>query len=206
MFRPVVTLAFLGTLAVSGCGVLQSGQRTEPEPDYDDPGGYQDTGYGSATRVAQTACRDAIVRRWRVPESRVRTTGRSTNADGESLVNWEIQDGGAGYCRVDVNGEVSALEVERSRDERSGGFDDDEFDNYPDDNDDFGSREVRSSQLRACRDEVVRRLGVRPSEVGMSAGELDDRQMAYIEWNLNNGRVGSCLVDNEDVVVRFRSR
>jgi hypothetical protein len=205
MYRPVVTLAFAGILAVSGCGVLQSGQRTEPEPDYDDPGDYQDTGYGSATRVAQAACRDAIVRRWRVPESRVRTTGRSTNADGESLVNWEIQDGGAGYCRVDVNGEVSALEVERNRDGRPGDFDDD-GDVGDFDDDDFGSREVRSSQIRACRDEVVRRLGVRPSEVGMNAGELDDRQMAYIEWNLNNGRAGTCLVDNEDVVVRFRSR
>ncbi|MGH7518237.1 MAG: hypothetical protein ACREOC_12345 [Gemmatimonadales bacterium] len=180
--------------------MLRSGQRTEPEPDYDDPGDYQDTGYGSATRVAETACRDQIVRRWRVPESRVRTTGRSTNADGESLVNWEIQDGGAGYCRVDVNGNVSALEVERTRDGRTGDGD------FDDDNDDFGSREVRSSQLRACRDEVVRRLDVRPSDVGMNAGELDDRRMAYIEWTLNNGRAGSCLVDDENVVVRFRSR
>ncbi len=196
MYRPVCYAGLRRNARRSGCGVLQSGQRTEPEPDYDDPGGYQETGYGGAPRVAQTACRDEIVRRWRVPESRVRTTGRSTNADGESLVNWEIQDGGAGYCRVDVNGNVSALEVERSRDDRSGGFDDDEFD----------SREVRSSQIRACRDEVVRRLDVRPSEVGMSAGELDDRQMAYIEWNLNNGRAGSCLVDDQDVVVRFRSR
>ena len=205
MYGAVVTLAFAGMLAVSGCGVLQSGQRTEPEPDYDDPGDYQDTGYGSASRVAQTACRDEIVRRWRVPESRVRTTGRSSNADGESLVNWEIQDGGAGYCRVGVNGNVSALEVERTRDGRTGD-NDGNFGDFDDGNDDFGSREVRSSQIRACRDEVVRRLGVRPSEIGMNAGELDDRQMAYIEWNLNNGRAGSCLVDDEDVVVRFMSR
>jgi hypothetical protein len=204
MHRPVISLAFAGLLALSACGVLQSGQRTEPEPDYDDPGGYQDTGYGSSTGVAQTACRDEIVRRWHVPESRVRTTGRSTNADGESLVNWEIQNGGAGYCRVDANGTVSELKVDETRDQRAG---DDTFDNnVPDNNDDFDSREVRSSQVRACREEVVRRLDVRPSEVGMSAGELDDRNMAYIEWNLRDGRTGSCLVDDQDLVVRFRSR
>lgn len=207
MHRPAIALAFAGMLAVSACGVLQSGQQNEPEPDYDDPGGYQETGYGSASGVAQTACRDEIVRRWRVPESRVRTTGRSTNADGESLVNWEIQDGGAGFCRVDVNGNVSELKVERTRNGRADDFDDDgDFGDFDDDNDDFDSREVRSSQIRACRAEVVRRFDVRPSEVGVSTGQLDDRQMAYIEWNLDNGRSGTCLVDEDDVVVRFRSR
>lgn len=203
MHRPVMSLAFAGMLALSACGVLQSGQQSEPQPDYDDPGGYQDTGYGTSSGVAQTACRDEIVRRWHVPEARVRTTGRSTNSDGESLVNWEIQDGGAGYCRVDSNGNVSELRVEESRDQRSS---DGSFDNFPDDNDNVDSREVRSSQVRACRDEVVRRLDVRPSEVGTSAGELDDRNMAYIEWNVRNGQSGTCLVDDQDVVVRFRSR
>jgi hypothetical protein len=209
MHRPAMTLAFAGVLALSACGVLQTGQQAEPEPDpdYDDPGSYQDTGYGSSSRVAQTACRDEIVRRWHVPEARVRTTGRSTNADGESLVNWEIQDGGAGYCRVDANGNVSELRVEENRDQRAG---EDDLDNFPDDNDDdddvIGTREVRSSQVRACREEVVRRLDIRPSEVGMNAGELDDRNMAYIEWNARDGQAGSCLVDDQDVVVRFRSR
>jgi hypothetical protein len=204
MHRPVMSLAFTGMLALSACGVLQSGQQSEPEPDYDDPGSYQDTGYGTSSGVAQSACRNEIVRRWHVPESRVRTTGRSTNADGESLVNWEIQDGGAGYCRVDANGNVSELKVEENRDQRTG--DDDNFGNFPNDNDDFDSREVRSSQVRACREEVVRRLDVRPSDVGMSAGELDDRNMAFIEWNVRGGRAGSCLVDDQDVVVRFRTR
>jgi hypothetical protein len=203
MHRPVMSLAFAGMLALSACGILQSGQQSEPQPDYDDPGGYQDTGYGTSSGVAQTACRDEIVRRWHVPEARVRTTSRSTNSDGESLVNWEIQDGGAGYCRVDTNGNVSELRVEESRDQRSS---DGSFDNFPDDNDNLDSREVRSSQVRACRDEVVRRLDVRPSEVGTSAGELDDRNMAYIEWNVRNGQSGTCLVDDQDVVVRFRSR
>ncbi len=203
MHRRAIALAFAAMLALSACGVLQTGQ-PEPDPDYDDPGDYQDTGYGSASRVAQTACRDEIVRRWHVPESRVRTTGRSTNADGESLVNWEIQNGGAGYCRVDANGNVSELEVERTRDGRTGDVDDDG--DFDDDNDDFGSREVRPSQIRACRNEVVRRLDVRPSEVGTSAGQLDDRQMAYIEWQVSGDRAGSCLVDDEGVVVRFRSR
>ena len=213
MHRPAMTLAFAGVLALSACGVLQTGQaEPEPDPDYDDPGSYQDTGYGSSSRVAQTACRDEIVRRWHVPEARVRTTGRSTNSDGESLVNWEIENGGAGYCRVDVNGNVSELRVEENRDQRAGdgGFDDnDDVDNDDLDNDDddvIGTREVRSSQVRACREEVVRRLDVRPSEVGMNAGELDDRNMAYIEWNVRDGQAGSCLVDDQDVVVRFRRR
>jgi hypothetical protein len=30
--------------------------------------------------------------------------------------------------------------------------------------------------------------------------------MAYIEWNVRNGQSGTCLVDDQDVVVRFRSR
>jgi hypothetical protein len=47
---------------------------------------------------------------------------------------------------------------------------------------------------------------VRPSEVGLSAGEVDDRGMAFIEWTLNNGNNGSCLVDDQSVVVSFRSR
>jgi hypothetical protein len=206
MYRSFMTLAVAGMLALPACGVMQSGQQNEPEPEYDDPGGgYQDTGYGSASRVAQSACRDEIVRRWHVPESRVRTTGRSTNADGESLVNWEIEDGGAGYCRVDRNGNVSELRVEEDRDQRSG--DDDGVGTFSDDDsDDFDSREVHASQLRACREEVVRRLDVRPSDVGLSAGELDDRNMAYIEWNVPNGRSGTCLVDDQDAVVRFRSR
>jgi hypothetical protein len=202
-----MSLAFAGLLAVSACA-LQGGQQSEPEPDYDDPGDYQDTGYGSASRVAETACRDEIVRRWRLPESRVRTTGRSTNSDGESLVNWQIDNGGAGYCRVDADGDVSELKVERTRNERGEDRNDDDFGDFSDDadDDDFGSREVRSSQIRACREEVVSRLDVRRSEVGMSAGELDDRDMAFLEWKVSDGRSGTCLVDDQDVVVRFRSR
>ncbi len=210
MYRPVLPLAFAAMLAVSACGALQGGQRTEPEPDYDDPGEYDDTGYGSSSRVAETACRDEIAGRWRIPESRVRTTGRSTNSDGETLVNWQIEGGGSGYCRVDANGNVSQLKVERTRDERdqSGDFDDDDFDDdgRNDTDDDFGSREVRTSQLRACREEVERRLDARPSDIGVSAGQLDDRGIAYIEWNLRDGKRGSCLVDDQDTVLQFRSR
>jgi hypothetical protein len=205
MYRPVISLAAAGLLALGACSAFQ-GSRAEPAPDYDDPGDYEESGYGSSSRVAETACRDEIVRRWRVPESRVRTTSRSTNTDGESLVNWEIQNGGAGYCRIDENGNVSQLEVERTRDEGGGSYDDGAFGDFDDDDDGLGTREVRSSQVRACREEVVQRLDVRPSEVGMSTGELDDRNMAYIEWNLRDGRTGSCLVDDRDMVVRFRSR
>jgi hypothetical protein len=201
-----MSLALSGILALSACGILQSGQQSEPEPEYRDPGAYEDTGYGTSSSVAQTACRDEIVRRWHVPESRVRTTGRSTNADGESLVNWEIENGGAGYCRVDANGNISELRVEEKRDQRDGDYNDDFPDNnFPDDNAST-SREVRSSQIRACREEVVRHYDVRPSEVGTTAGELDDRDMAYIEWNVESGQRGSCLVDDQDVVVRFRTR
>ena len=207
MYRPVMLLAFSGVIALSACGVLQSGQQSEPEPEYRDPGGYEDTGYGSSSSVAQTACRDEIVRRWHVPESRVRPTGRSTNADGESLVNWQIENGGAGYCRVDANGNISELRVEQNRD--GGTVDSNDNDDFPDSNfpdNNTNSREVRSSQIRACREEVVRHYDVRPSDVGTTAGELDDRDMAYIEWNVQSGQRGSCLVDDQDVVVRFRTR
>jgi len=207
MQRPVMSLAFAGVLAVSACAV-QNGQQSEPMPDSD--GSYEDAGHASAGSVAQTACRDEIVRRWHVPESRVRTTGRSTNADGESLVNWEIENGGAGYCRVDVNGNISELSVEENRDDPAGDSGNDSYNDavFDDSNDKdaLGSREVRSSQVQACRDEVVRRFDVRPSEVGVSAGELDDRGMAYIEWNLRSGESGTCLVDDQSVLVRFRSR
>ena len=209
MDRPLLTLALAGLLAIPGCGVLQSGQQNEPEPDYDDPGTYRDpepyrdTGYGQVSRAAITACRNEIVGRWRMPESRVRTSGRSTTSSGESLVNWEIDGGGSGYCRVSADGDVE-IEVERNRDQR----DDDRVtdrDPFPDDSDAV-SREVRPGQVRACRDMVARQYDVRPSEVGLSAGEVDDRGMAFIEWTLANGSNGTCLVDGQDVVVSFRSR
>lgn len=203
MYRPLLALAVAGLVSVSGCGVLQTGQRNEPEPDYDDPGTYRDTGYGQVSQTAIRACKNEIVGRWRMPESRVHTSGRSTNADGESLVNWEIDGGGSGYCRVAPNGDVTDIEVERNRDQRN---DDYGTNPFPSDTGMVGSREVRASQVRACRDMVVRQYGVRPSEVGLSAGEVDDRGMAFIEWTLNNGNNGSCLVDEQSVVVSFRSR
>lgn len=201
MHRPALTLAFAGMLVISGCAMTQSGQ-DQPEPVYDDD--YPETGSTSVTEIARTACRDEIVRRWNISRDRVRTTSRSTNWEGESLVNWEISNGGAGYCRVDAKGNVSELKVESDQNDSIGDFDDDDFDRNPDD--DFNSREVRSSQIQACRDEVVRRFDARPSDVGTSAGELDDRQMAYIEWHIENGRSGTCLVDSDDTVVRFRTR
>lgn len=204
MYRPFFTFALAGLLALPGCGVLQTGQRSEPEPDYDDPGSYRDTGYGQVSQAAIIACRDEIVGRWRMPESRVHTSGRSTTTGGESLVNWEIDGGGSGYCRVDTNNDVLEIEVERNRDQR----DDVRYGGttpFPDDSDAV-SREVRPGQVRACRDQVVRRYDVRPSEVGLSAGEVDDRGMAFIEWTLADGSKGSCLVDEQNVVVSFRSR
>lgn len=205
MQRRLFTLATAGLLSVTACGVLQSGQSNEPEPDYDDPGAYRDTGYNRVSRTAILACKNEIVGRWRMPESRVHTSGRSTGSGGESLVNWEIDGGGSGYCRVAANGDVTEVEIERSRDQR----DDTDYgtrDPFPGDGDDVISREVRPDQVRACRDMVVRQYDVRPSEVGLSAGEVDDRGMAFIEWTLSNGSNGSCLVDEQAVVVSFRAR
>jgi hypothetical protein len=201
MYRPLFALAAAGLIAVSGCGVLQTGQQNEPYPD--DPGTYRDTGYGQVSQTAIRACKTEIVGRWRMPESRVHTSGRSTNPDGESLVNWEIDGGGSGYCRVAANGDVSEIEVERNRDQRN---DDYGTNPFPSDTEDTGTREVRGSQVSACREMVVRQYDVRPSEVGLSAGEVDDRGMAFIEWTLRNGTNGSCLVDDQGVVVSFRSR
>jgi hypothetical protein len=203
MHRPALSLAMAGMLALSACALTQSGQN-QPEPVYDDD--YPETSSTSLSEMARNACRNEIAQRWNISRDRVRTTSRSTNYEGESLVNWEIDNGGAGYCRVDAKGNVSELKVERDQD---GGLgdpnDNDDFDRYPDD-DGLDSREVRTSQIQACREEVVRRFDVRPSQVGTSAGELDDRQMAYIEWNIEDGRSGTCLVDNDDTVVRFRTR
>ena len=201
MYRPLFALAAAGLIAVSGCGVLQTGQQNEPYPD--DPGTYRDTGFGQVSQTAIRACKTEIVGRWRMPESRVHTSGRSTNPDGESLVNWEIDGGGSGYCRVAANGDVTEIEVERNRDQRN---DDYGTNPFPSDTEDTGTREVRSSQVSACREMVVRQYDVRPSEVGLSAGEVDDRGMAFIEWTLRNGTNGSCLVDDQGVVVSFRSR
>jgi hypothetical protein len=201
MYRPLFALAAAGLIAVSGCGVLQTGQQNEPYPD--DPGTYRDTGYGQVSQTAIRACKTEIVGRWRMPESRVHTSGRSTNPDGESLVNWEIDGGGSGYCRVAANGDVTEIEVERNRDQRN---DDYGTNPFPSDTEDTGTREVRASQVSACREMVVRQYDVRPSEVGLSAGEVDDRGMAFIEWTLRNGTNGSCLVDDQGVVVSFRSR
>ncbi|HET8622382.1 MAG TPA: hypothetical protein VFM14_02350 [Gemmatimonadales bacterium] len=203
MFRPALSLVIAGSIAVSGCALMQSGQ-SQPDPVYDDE--YPETSSTSVSEIARNACRDEIVQRWNVPRNRVRTTSRSTNWEGESLVNWEIDNGGAGYCRVDAKGNVSELKVERDQNDRIGDFDDDDFDRYPADDDGFDSREVRSSQIQACREEVVRRFDVRPSQIGTSAGQLDDRQMAYIEWNIEDGRSGTCLVDRDDTVVQFRTR
>lgn len=203
MHRPALSLAMAGMLALSACALTQSGQN-QPEPVYDDD--YPETSSTSLSEMARNACRNEIAQRWNISRDRVRTTSRSTNYEGESLVNWEIDNGGAGYCRVDAKGNVSELKVERDQDGGLGDLnDDDDFDRYPDD-DGLDSREVRTSQIQACREEVVRRFDVRPSQVGTSAGELDDRQMAYIEWNIEDGRSGTCLVDNDDTVVRFRTR
>ena len=203
MHRPALSLAMAGMLALSACALTQSGQN-QPEPVYDDD--YPETSSTSLSEMARNACRNEIAQRWNISRDRVRTTSRSTNYEGESLVNWEIDNGGAGYCRVDAKGNVSELKVERDQDGGLGDLnDDDDFDRYTDD-DGLDSREVRTSQIQACREEVVRRFDVRPSQVGTSAGELDDRQMAYIEWNIEDGRSGTCLVDNDDTVVRFRTR
>ena len=88
MYRPLFALAAAGLIAVSGCGVLQTGQQNEPYPD--DPGTYRDTGYGQVSQTAIRACKTEIVGRWRMPESRVHTSGRSTNPDGESLVRVRV--------------------------------------------------------------------------------------------------------------------
>ena len=74
MYRPLFALAAAGLIAVSGCGVLQTGQQNEPYPD--DPGTYRDTGYGQVSQTAIRACKTEIVGRWRMPESHTRIRGR----------------------------------------------------------------------------------------------------------------------------------
>ncbi|HEX2450544.1 MAG TPA: hypothetical protein VHJ69_05365 [Gemmatimonadales bacterium] len=206
MQRAVLTLAFAGSLALSACALTQSGQESRNDTVSDDS--YPETASTSTSvsELARTACRDEIVRRWHVDRARVRTSSRSTNWEGETLVDWQVDNGGAGYCRVDAKGNVNEFKVERDQGDSNGDFDDDDFNRYPSDTGGLDSREVRSSQIQACRDEVIRRFDVRPSEVGTTAGELDDRQMAYIEWKIQGGRSGTCLVDSDDTVVRFRTR
>jgi len=51
---------------------------------------------------------------------------------------------------------------------------------------------------------VVREMGAKPDEVGLSAGSPDERGSVLIDWSLGTGREGTCLVDSGNAVVQFR--
>ncbi|MGH7630020.1 MAG: hypothetical protein ACREOF_11705, partial [Gemmatimonadales bacterium] len=116
---PVLLLLTL-IAAATGCGKLQVVSVPEPgdedreaEPAIARPA--QQTGSGWASQLALDACRAEIARRWRVPQARVRATSRAhDSSDRTDLVNWDVDTGASGYCRVDSRGTVLSVETERS--------------------------------------------------------------------------------------------
>jgi hypothetical protein len=227
MHRPLPALVLLSVLtAMPACGKLKVVD--VPEPDGREreaasatarpaPGG---TGSAWASQLALDACRAEIARRWRVPENRVRTSTRAhSSSDRTDLVNWDVPAGAAGFCRVDERGTVLNVETERSpapapevardpapippapapqNDPPARPVDPDDPDAEPE------PPSVARAQLEACRNTVVREMGARPDEVGLSAGAPDERGAVLIEWSLGTGREGTCLVDSTNTVVQFR--
>ena len=174
-----------------------------------------------ASQLAFEACRSQIAKRMRVSETKVRTSTRARDArEDVDLVNWEVQGGGAGYCRVDARGTVLNVETERSgpaqpavaqqpapprepapapaqqprEADASGGSDDGEPE----------PPQVKRQQLDACRSAVIREMGAKADDVGLSAGTPDERGTVLIDWSLGSGREGTCLVDSGAIVVQFR--
>ncbi len=226
MRHPVPALLLLSLLAgPSACGKLKVVDVPEPSAGEDreaEPAtarAARSASSGWASQLAFEACRREIARRWQVSETRVRISTRAHDADtGIDLVNWEVQAGAAGYCRVDERGAVLNVETERSpapspsprelaqdpappaepapREPPARPADPLDPDAEP--------REVHPKQLEACRNAVVRETGARPDEVGLSAGAPDERGVVLIDWSLGNGRDGTCLVDSGNAVVQFR--
>ncbi len=225
MSRPLPAL-LLPTLlaAAAACGKLKvvpvpepGGEERVAEPATARP--VQATGAAWASQLALDACRTEIARRWRVPETRVRTSSRAHDASGRTdLVNWDIDTGAAGSCRVDSRGSVLNVETERApqprpevaREPQPPAAVPPRTDPSPrpaDPADPDAEAEppgVTREQLDACRGTVVRETGARPHEVGLSAGTPDDRGTVLIDWSLGTGREGTCLVDSGAAVVQFR--
>ena len=176
-----------------------------------------------ASQLAFEACRSEIAKRMRVSETKVRTSTRAREArEDVDLVNWEVQGGAAGYCRVDSGGTVLNVETERSgpprpavaqqptsprdpapapapvRQPREGDAGEGTEDGEPE------LPQVKRQQLDACRSAVIREMGARPDDVGLSAGTPDERGTVLIDWSLGSGREGTCLVDSGAIVVQFR--
>jgi hypothetical protein len=121
MSRPLPVLLLLGLLvATLGCGKLNVVNVPSPDEEEDAPEATPATARpvsesAWASQLAFEACRSEIAKRWRVSETKVRTSTRAHDArEGIDLVNWEVQSGAAGYCRVDSRGSVLNVETERS--------------------------------------------------------------------------------------------
>jgi hypothetical protein len=224
MPRPLPALLLPTLLAAAvACGNLKvvpvpepGGAEREAEPATARP--VRTTGSAWASQLALDACRTEIARRWRVPETRVRTSSRAHDAsDRTDLVNWDIDTGAAGSCRVDSRGTVLNVETERMPQPRREVASDpqpaaappptDPSPRSADPADSDAEAEpprVTDEQLEACRATVVRETGARPDEVGLSAGTPDDRGTVLIDWSLGTGHEGTCLVDSSTAVVQFR--
>ncbi len=233
MARPLPAFLLLSLIAAAtGCGKLKVVPVPEPgdadreaEPAIARP--IRQTESEWASQLALDACRAEIVRRWRVPETRVRATSRPhDSSDRADLVNWDIDTGASGFCRVDSRGTVLNVEIERSPAPRPGVAAQppaapvpapapaprprNDAPSRPADPADAGTDadpeppRVAREQLDACRNAVVRETGARPDDVGLSAGTPDERGTVLIEWSLGTGREGTCLVDSTAAVVQFR--
>ena len=224
MSRPLPVLLGLSLVTASfACGKLKVVSVPEPgeeatreaEPPTARP--VAESGATWASQLAFESCRSEIARRWRVSETRVRTSTRAHDArEGVDMVNWEVQGGAAGYCRVDARGTVLNVETERSPTQpppvatqppapepppaapAETGNDSDPS------ADDAEPPQVKRQQLEACRSTVVREMGAKPDDVGLSAGAPDERGTVLIDWSLGTGREGTCLVDASWTVVQFR--
>ena len=225
MSRPLPALLFPTLVAAAAaCGNLKvvpvpepGGEDREAKPATARPA--QTTGSAWASQLALDACRREIARRWRVPETRVRTSSRAHDAsDRTDLVNWDIDAGAAGSCRVDSRGTVLNVETERApqprpevaREPQPAAALPPRTDPSPrpadpaDPDADAEPPRVTREQLDACRVTVVRETGARADEVGLSAGTPDDRGTVLVDWSLGTGHEGTCLVDSSAAVVQFR--
>lgn len=224
MSRPLPVLLALSTLtAALACGKLKV--VSVPEPGEDEsreakaptarPISESEAGW--ASQLAFDACRGAVARRWRVSETKVRTSTRAHDArEGIDLVNWEVQNGGSGYCRVDSRGTVLNLETERSPTPPAVASQPpapkpvEPTPPVPSNADaaaegeDTEPPQAKRQQLDACRDTVVREMRAKPDDVGLSAGTPDERGTVLIDWSLGGGGEGTCLVDATSTVVQFR--
>ncbi len=224
MHHPLPALALLALIAgASACGKLKVVPVPEPgdEPSEAEPAiarpAPHTTGSAWASQLALDACRAQVARRWRLPETRVRTSSRAhDSSDRTDLVNWDIESGAAGYCRVDPRGTVLNVETERAPQPRPDVAREpppeprNDPPARPPDPADVGAPDddepprVAREQLDACRGAVVREIGARPDEVGLSAGTPDEHGTVLIDWSLGSGREGTCVVDSSATVVQFR--